>query len=68
MNFSLLLLLLLRVAMGFSAPLDKSNTQPAIPEILSRNLADRCVGAEASSQDSVAPEFDLSGRPGSVRT
>lgn len=66
MNFQLLLLLLLQIAMGLSAPLEKSNTRPYL-KLRREILADRNLGAEASSQDSVAPEGDLSGRPGEVR-
>ena len=60
MNSQLLLLLLLRVAMGSSAPLDKSNTQ-LYPRLCKEVQINRTLGAAESLQGSIAIESDLLG-------
>ena len=59
MNFQLLLLLLLRVAMGLSAPLDKSNTQLYL-RLCKESPTNKPLGAD-EIQGSVAIEADLPG-------
>ena len=59
MNFQLLLLLLLRVAMRHSAPLDKSNTQLYL-RLGKETQINRPLGAD-ELQGSVAIETDLPG-------
>ena len=63
MNFQLLLLLLLRVAMGLSAALDKSNTQ-LYPVLCKETQFNRPLGAARPLQGSVAIEADLPGDSG----
>ena len=58
MNSRLLLLLLLRVGMGFSAPLDKSKTQPSL-RLFKETQINRPLGAAEPIQGSVAIETDL---------
>ena len=60
MNSHLLLLLLLRVAMGLSAPLDESNTQLYL-RLCKETQINRPLGAAESLQGSVAIETDLPG-------
>ena len=60
MNSRLLLLLLLRVAMGLSAPLDKSNTQLYL-RFRKETQTNRPLGAAEPLQGSVAIEDDLPG-------
>ena len=60
MNFQLLLLLLLRVAMGLSAPLDKSNIQLYL-RLCKETQTKRPLGAAEPLEGSVAVETDLPG-------
>ena len=60
MNSRLLLLLLLRVAMGLSAPLDKSNTQLYL-RLRKETQINRPLGAAEPLEGSVAIENDLPG-------
>ena len=65
MNFQLLLLLLLRVAMGLSAPLDKSNAQLYL-RLRKETQINRPLGAAEPLQGSVAIEADLPGSCGGL--
>lgn len=60
MNSRLLLLLLLGVGMGLSAPLDKSNTQPYLIPCKETQI-NSPLGAAEPLQGSVAIEEDLPG-------